>query len=53
VCVRVRACVLYFATGAVARQCDLVCCPRHEARCADDGETVIVVDNIYILFANW
>jgi hypothetical protein len=43
-------CVLYFATGAVARQCDLVCCPSLEGRCADNGETVIVVDNIYILF---
>ena len=55
VCVRARAraCVLCFATGVAARQCNLVCCPSHEARCAGDEETLIVVDNIYVVCANW
>jgi hypothetical protein len=32
---------------------DLVCLISEEARCAEDGKRVIVVDNIYILSGNW
>jgi hypothetical protein len=48
-----RFCVLYIVTGAAGRQYGSVRFPSDEAGYTDDGEAVIVVDNIYIPSANW